>query len=233
MGKWGKYIFILVLTAGLFAVSWYASFYFNQRRITEMRSIQEQIATDILSSETDFSLLQELSCDNISQTITSEQLGSLAGRISFTEENIGSGSQIDNLKKQYTLLQVKDFLLKKRISERCKTSLTTVLYFYGTAEACKDCTKQGYVLDAAREKYPDLRIYSFDYDLDLSTIRAMKSIYKVVGPLPALVVNGKTSTGFKTLEELEALLPKEFVKAAAQEKAAAAKAANTATVKGQ
>jgi hypothetical protein len=233
MGKWGKYIFVLVLTGGLFAVSWYASLHFNQRRITEMRNIQEQIATDILSSETDFSLLQELSCDNIGQTITSEQLGSLAGRISFSEENIGSGAQIDNLKKQYTLLQVKDFLLKKRISERCKTSLTTVLYFYGTAEACKDCTKQGYVLDAAREKYPDLRIYSFDYNLDLSTIRAMKSIYKVIGPLPALVVNGKTSTGFKTLEELEALLPKEFVKAAAQEKAAAAKAANTATVKGQ
>jgi hypothetical protein len=122
---------------------------------------------------------------------------------------------------------VKDFLLRKRISERCKTPLITVLYFYGTGEGCPDCTKQGYVLDAAREKYSDLRIYSFDYNLELSTIRAMKSIYKVSNPLPSLVVNGKTYAGFKTLEQLEALLPKDYVKAA-QEKAAAEAKANAA-----
>ncbi len=216
MTGWKKYFFVLVLTCGVFAVSWYVSSTFNQRRIAEMRDIQQKIATDILSSETDFSLLQELSCDAINQTITSEELASLASRISFTEDSLGT-EQVELLKKQYTLLQVKDFLLRKRISERCKTPLTTVLYFYGTGEECKECTKQGYVLDATREKYSELRIYSFDYNLELSTIRALRSIYKVSEPLPSLIINGKTYAGFKTLEEIEALLPKEFVKKA-QEK---------------
>ncbi len=217
-GKWGKYFYVLLLTCGVFAVSWYVSSNFNQRRITEMRDIQQKIATDILSSETDFALLQELSCGDINQTITSEELGSLASRITFSESSIGA-DQIDVLKKQYALLQVKDFILKKRIAERCKTPFVAVLYFYGTENDCEDCTKQGYVLDAAREKYPDLRIYSFDYNLDLSTVRALRSVYKVQGPLPALVVNGKINTGFHTLEELEDLLPKDFIKKA-QEKAA-------------
>lgn len=217
-----------MLTIGVFAVSWYVSASFNQRRVVEMRDIQQKIATDILSSETDFSLLQELSCDAINQTITSEELSSLASRISFTEDSLAT-DQVELLKKQYTLLQVKDFLLHKRISERCKTSLITVLYFYGTGESCKECTKQGYVLDAAREKYSDLRIYSFDYSLDFSTTRALRSIYKVGGDLPALVVNGKTYTGFKTLEELEALLPKDFIRKA-QEKAKLQQKASTATV---
>jgi hypothetical protein len=226
MSKWGKYIFVLILTCGVFAVSWFVSSSFNEKRVADMRNIQQQIATDILSSETDFSLLQELSCEDINQTITSEQLGSLASRISFTEESI-AGEQIDLLKKQYMLLQVKDFLLKKRISERCKTPITTVLYFYATEDACEDCTKQGYVLDSAREKYSDLRIYSFDYHLDLSTIRALKSVYSIDGPLPALVVNGKTYTGFKTLEQLEALLPKDFIKKAQEKAAAQAKEATS------
>lgn len=228
MTGWKKYIFVLVLTCGVFAVSWYVSSTFNQRRIVEMRDIQQKIATDILSSETDFSLLQEMSCDAINQTITSEELSSLASRISFTEDSLAT-DQVELLKKQYTLLQVKDFLLHKRISERCKTTLTTVLYFYGTGESCKECTKQGYVLDAAREKYSELRIYSFDYNLDISTIRALKSIYKVGENLPALVVNGKTYTGFKTLEELEGLLPKEFIRKA-QEKAKSQQKAPTNTI---
>ncbi len=226
MQGWKKYFFVLILTCGVFAVSWYVSSNFNERRVAEMRDIQQQIATDILSSETDFSLLQELSCDDINQTITSEQLASLANRIAFTEEGNAS-AQVELLKKQYMLLEVKDFLLRKRISERCKTPLVSVLYFYGTGGACENCTRQGYVLDAAREKYPELRIYSFDYRLELSTIRALRSIYKVSEPLPALVVNGKTYSGFKTLQELEALLPKDFVKKA--QEAAAAKASKETT----
>ncbi len=226
MGKWSKYFYVLVLTCGVFAVSWYVSSNFNQRRVAEMRDIQQKIATDILSSETDFSLLQELSCEDINRSLTTEELGSLASRIAFSEQSINP-QQIELLKQQYTLLQVKDYLLKKRVSERCKTPFTTVIYFYGTGEDCEDCTRQGYVLDAAREKYPELRIYSFDYNLDLSTIRALRSIYKVQEPLPALVVNGKTNTGFKTLEELEALLPKEFIKKAEEKAALDAKKVET------
>jgi hypothetical protein len=70
--------------------------------------------------------------------------------------------------------------------------------------------KQSYVLDAIREKYPTLRLYSFDYNLDLSTIKALKSIYKITDALPGLVIDGKTVNGFKTVSEIESLLPKVF-----------------------
>lgn len=205
-----KYLVVLLLTVGIFAVSWYVSVYFNQRRIVEIRDVQQKVATDILSTETDFSLLQELSCDEISRSTTSEELAKLADRISFTEQSV-QGDQIDVLKKQYTLLQVKDFLLKKRISERCKTPLSTVLYFYATDKECDDCTKQGYVLDAIRSERPEVRVYSFDYNLDLSTIKALRSVYKIEGTLPALVINGKTYSGFQSLEQLRSILPKQVV----------------------
>ena len=219
MKQWGKYIFVFVVTCGIFAVSWYASAYFSQKKVAEIRDIQNKIAVDILSSETQYSLLEELSCTDLNSSIVSDELVNLADRISYSEQNVSAQEEILFLKKQYTILQVKDYLLKKRISERCKTPFTTVFYFYGNQENCEDCEKQSYVLDAAREKYPELRSYSFDYNLDLSTIRALRSIYKVGEPLPALVVNGKTYAGFRTLEQLEALLPKDFIKRA-QEKAA-------------
>jgi len=220
MRNWGKYIFVFLVTCGIFAISWYASAYFSQKKIAEIRDIQNKIAVDILSSETQYSLLEELSCSDLDSSIISDELVNLADRISYSEQNVSAQEEILLLKKQYTILQVKDYLLKKRVSERCKTEFITIFYFYGSQENCKECTRQSYVLDAAREKYPELRIYSYDYGLDLSTIRALRSIYKVGEPLPALVINGKTYAGFKNLEQLEVLLPKDFVKEA-QEKAAA------------
>jgi hypothetical protein len=54
-----------------------------------------------------------------------------------------------------------------------------------------------------------VRVYSFDYNLDLSTIKALRSIYKISDTLPAVVIQGKTYQGFQTLEQVRAILPKQ------------------------
>ncbi|HRH24878.1 MAG TPA: hypothetical protein PLQ20_00870 [Candidatus Paceibacterota bacterium] len=205
-----KYFFVFLVTCGIFAVGWYLSSYVNNKKINQIKDIQNKIAIDILSSETQFSLLEELSCQDLSNSVLSKEIATIADKISYTEQTTGNRDEVELLKKQYTILQVKDFLLTKRIAERCKQKINTIFYFYGSKDACSECVKQGYVLDALREKYQALRVYSFDYNLDLSTIKALNSIYKIQNTLPSLVVNGKTVSGFKTVEELESLLPKEL-----------------------
>jgi hypothetical protein len=210
MKNLGKYIFVFLITSGIFITAWYLSTYVNKQKIAEIRDIQDKVAIDILSSETQFSLLEEMSCQDLTRSVFSEEISSLASKISYSEQNVGAKDEVLMLKKQYTILQVKDFLLTKRIGERCGKPPVTILYFYGNKDSCSDCVKQGYVLDAMHEQFPELRIYSFDYNLDLSTIRALRSIYKIDNTLPALVVGNKTMSGFKTVEELTALLPKDF-----------------------
>jgi glutaredoxin len=203
----GKYIVVFMVTCGIFAASWYLSSYFSEKKLAEIRNMQNKISTDILSSETQFSLLEEMSCQEVDSSILSQEIATLADKLTYSEQNVSAREEILMLKKQYSILQVKDFLLSKRIGERCGKKPVSIFYFYADRERCPDCVKQGYVLDALRNKYPDLRTYSFDSELDLSTIRALKSIYKVTDTLPALVLDGKTVSGFKTIEELEALLP--------------------------
>jgi hypothetical protein len=206
-----KYFFVFLITCGIFATAWYLSAYVNNKKINEIKDIQNKISIDILSSETQFSLLEELSCQDLDKSILSQEIAAIADKINYSEQNVSATSEIEMLKKQYTILQVKDFLLSKKIAERCGQKIATLFYFYGNKDACTDCVKQSYVLDALREKYPPLRVYSFDYNLDLSTIKALTSIYKINDTLPALVIQGKTLSGFKTVEELEKLLPKELV----------------------
>ena len=54
---------------------------------------------------------------------------------------------------------------------------------------------------------PSLRIYAFDYNLDLSVIRTLKSIYKLSGELPAIVIDRVPYYGFKNKENILSLIP--------------------------
>jgi len=205
---WKKYIIVFFITSSVFIGGLWFSNYLNDKKIAQLKSIESTISLDLLSSETQFALLEELSCKDISTTtVLSSELNSLADKISYSESNIGTdNTDIISLKKYYSLLEIKDYLLMKKITERCGEKSIFVLYFYKN-ENCDDCTKQGYVLTNLREKYPNLRVYSFDYNLDVSAIKAMTSIYKVTDNLPAIVINGKVYNGFKTVEEIEKTFP--------------------------
>lgn len=204
-----KYLIVFVITVIIFIGAFSASKYFEQQRIAEVQAIEDKIALDIIASETQFALLKELSCKAIDQsTAFSEEINELAQKLSSMEESVGNtNSDVINLKKYYSLLQVKDYLLTKQISERCRVKPPTIIYFYSNAGDCSDCKKEGYVLDRLRSQYPELRIYSFDYNLDLSVVRTIESMYAVGNNLPALIIDEKPYYGFRDAESIEKLIP--------------------------
>src|SRR3989344_5705422 len=209
MIDWKKYLLVFFITAGIFLSAVYLTNYFNGKKLSELRSIQDKISIDLLSSETQYALLEELSCSDVTNTFLSPELASLADKIEYSEKNIGNNDEFIELKKSYSLLEIKDYLLMKKISARCGFKNIFILYFYTTAENCTECVKQGFALDVLREKYPEVRVYSFDYNLiDLSAVKAMTSIYKIKDTaLPALVIDSKVYTGFQDVETIEEIKP--------------------------
>ncbi|HWC57991.1 MAG TPA: hypothetical protein VG621_03540, partial [Candidatus Paceibacterota bacterium] len=170
-----KYIMVLLLTAGIFVASWYLSASINRHKFAALQAAQNKMSVDILSSETQFDLLKQNSCDDSGASVFADDLATLADKIAYSEQNFGSSDDIATLKQQYTLLEVRDFLLTKQVAERChEPDPQTIFYFYGTKEGCPDCVKESYVLDALHQNNPYLRVYSFDYNLDLSTIKALR-----------------------------------------------------------
>ena len=96
----------------------------------------------------------------------------------------------------------------QQIASKCKTKPVSVLYFYSNAGDCPECSRAGDVLTYLRQTYPELRVYSFDYNLDLSALQTLTSLKKVHAPLPAFVINNRTPVyGFRSLDEMEALIP--------------------------
>ena len=206
---WKKYAYTFLITAAIFVTAIFLSNYFSQKKINEIKNIESRIAVDILASETQFSLLSELSCRDISSSLLSKELATLGDKLSYTEQNRGSDdAEVINLKKYYSLLQIKDFLLMQKIKERCGGKTLSMMYFYSNEDnKCPDCEKEGFVLTRLRQEYPELRVYSFDYDLDLSALQTLISVYNIKNEQPALLVNDEAYYGFTSIEQMKELIP--------------------------
>jgi hypothetical protein len=206
---WKKYLIVFLITVCLFLTATYVSNYFSNKKVDQIKSIQDSIAINILSSETQFSLLQESSCKNVSGSILSDELDELGHKLEWGQANLGDTAEVSYLKKYYSLLEIKDYLLMKKISSSCGTKSAFILYVYTTKDNCSECEKESLVLSTLREKHPEIRVYSFDYSIDLSAVRSLLQIYKIKDTeLPALVLDDTLLSGFHSLDDLEARVQK-------------------------
>lgn len=225
---WKKYLLVFLITGTIFVTAIYISNAINSKRITEIKSIQDTVSTDILSSETQFSLLSELSCKEAGNSLLSSEISDLGQKISYNEGGSNT-SEIVQLKKYYSLLEIKDYLLMKQVSEKCGKKFMFALYFYDQGDKCPDCDKASYALTYLRQKYPDLRVYSFDYGLDLSAVSTIIKIFDIKKELPAIVIGDTTINGFQDKDTLEKILTKEYPAETKADLKAAKTASSTAT----
>ena len=183
---WRKYVCSFLISGAIFVTAILLSSYFSQKKINDIRSIQDKIAIDILSSETQFSLLEESSCKDVGTGSLSDELGELEQKLAHTESRRGVNDiEVQTLKQYYSLLEIKDYLLMNKISEKCKKTPLSIIYFYSTDDSCGDCQREGYVLDSLRQTYPELREDSFDYNINLLALKTLLSIHQHQNTLPA------------------------------------------------
>lgn len=227
--EYAKYIITFLVTAGLFATVFYVAKISSDQSLRSVTTEQDELAINLLSSEVQFALLKTGGCTQDGNSILTPELGQLGERLASMESQLGTDNEdVIRLKKYYSLLEIKDYMLVSELGQRCNFKPVTVIYFYSNKD-CPDCEKQGYVLTALREKYPALRIYSFDADLELSAIKTLQIISDVPSTFPTLVIDKKVYTGFKSIEDIEKAEPRLAKMLAEQKKIEAKAAATTAT----
>ena len=208
-----RYIIVFFITLVIFALAFFMSSIFSNNKISQLREIQEQIAIDILSTETRYALLEQTSCAHSVTSLEEEQglsreLNDLARRLKFMESQLGSEDEdVLFVKKYYSLLQVKDYLLMEEIKNRCGENLFTILYFH--EGDCEECQKQSLVLDELVSQYPETRVYWFDKEVNTPAVQTMLSIFGIKQG-PTLVINDRTYEGFLTFEQIQSIAPEAF-----------------------
>ena len=212
--KWTRYILALIVTIAIFFIAFSVSGMFANKKIDEVRAIQDKISTDILSIETRFALLGSTSCehvvanDDFEKGLTDE-LNMLANQVKFMESERGAvDPDVLLIKEKYNLLQIKDYLLMKDLGNRCNRNITSILYFH--SQDCSDCKKESIILDELHNKYPEVRIYWIDKDFSTPAIETIISMFHVK-ETPSIFLAGKLKTGLVSIEDITKMLPKEIV----------------------
>lgn len=204
---WKKYLIVFLITLGIFFIAIVISTKLSDKRFQELRAFQDKLTTDILSSETRFALLERTSCKHfIDDAILTEELGLFGDRLASMERQLDAGDpDVEQLKRYYSLLQIKDYLLVSQLAEKCNTHPVVIIYFY--SQDCTECERQGYVLADVQKDYPNISVYGFDYDTELSAVRTLASTLNVTADMtPVLIINDQLYSGGVTEEKLRSIL---------------------------
>ncbi len=198
------YIFALLATVALFLIAFGISVYINNKKTENLKSDEDKIAVNILSLETEYDLLTKSSCESFDSNALRQDLDTLSSKLSFMEDQLGSDNQdVLRLKRYYTILEIKDYLLMQNISKQCKTPLVSILYFYSEKD-CPDCQTQDYLLGGIADEYGNsVAIYKFDYDIDLPVLKTLITLHNVPAKAPAYDINGKPYGTMSSLSDLE------------------------------
>ncbi|MCA9485926.1 MAG: hypothetical protein KC506_03720, partial [Nanoarchaeota archaeon] len=170
--------------------------------------LEQQIQNDIINLETLYLLEDQFPCNPEILEVTSQRLDYLGELITVLEVKQGKfDPQVLELKKLYTVLETRHFILTESRNSQCSENQNTALFFYSNAETCEaGVEKTAFVLTFLRNKYDNFNVYSFDIDLDSNIISALKSQYGIQGCSSVVLNKEKLSFPIENASQLESLI---------------------------
>ena len=204
--SWDKYFSVFLITFLIFVIGILLSQTISSKSSKEILKTQKQVKNYILSLNLQSDIASEYICQVNVFDLTKEKLN-LGQQIEILEKNLGKENEIvRDLKQDYSLLSIRQWLLVKQVREKCNRNINIILFFYSNTNNSSESESQGYVLDYLYEKEPeDIVIYAFDMDEDNPALDTIKSIYGIE-VAPSVVVNERLFSGFQSKGRIEMLL---------------------------
>lgn len=110
------------------------------------------------------------------------------------------------LKRDYTMLSIRAWLLSLNVKEKCGKDIIPILYFY--SKDCESCIEQGNVLDSIRSEDKRVAVFTIDLNLNESIITVIKDTYNI-SEAPSLIIEKNTSfKGFTSESQLKQVISK-------------------------
>ncbi len=107
------------------------------------------------------------------------------------------------LKRDYTLLSIRTWLLSLDVREECGEEIIPALYFY--SRDCDSCINQSYVLDGIKKGNPNFSAFIVDFNMDEPIVKIIKNVYNVK-EVPSFIINERLYSGYQNLEEMEKII---------------------------
>jgi len=106
-----------------------------------------------------------------------------------------------NQKKIFNENELVYLLLMNRMIKKCNISKQVILFFYQNSADCRKCDDQSFILNDIsllddEDNYRDTAIFSFDMDLNLSTLNLLSKYYEIE-KYPCIIINEEKYCGIQ------------------------------------
>ena len=196
-----RYFIAFILTTGIFTLGLFLGIILTDAKLSEVEKLQLEFRNRLTNLEIEDLLIDDKICQFDDINILVDELSNIGETITAIEDDPHTKKDsIVALKEYYSLLEIRHMIFMQKFNHECGNNYDIILYFYSNDEdKCPDCASQGYILSYLRDKYDNVRVYSYDVDLNNPTIRTLMQINNVT-EVPSLVINDVLYNKYSTRE---------------------------------
>jgi len=202
-----RFFLAFIFSLSIFLIGLLVGFSLTMQRTSYLEEIAYKQKIDYESLQLQ-SLYFDISLTNESCSVFNKILETSLSDVANAQSKVdlymkeSSSKNYIEIKRDYTLAQIRYWLLNKKIAEPCSPDNVAVLYFYSNKE-CGDCALQGAILTYLKEKLKDkLLVFSIDSDFSYEPmVNVLKGTYNITR-VPTLVIKDKKIEGLISLKNL-------------------------------
>ena len=204
------YIIAGILTLVIFLLGLFLGLFFEEKRIDFIRGENEEQRLEFASLQLQYmyvsQLNKEIKCPALASTLEQSMvsLDKARERIeTYSQETKLNKERFAQLKKDYTISQLRYWLLSKDLKELCDFRLSTILYFYSDEEECPSCDEQAFILSYLKKIFNEkLLIFALDGRFEEEPmVRILQESYDITY-YPTLIIDEVKFDGFRPREEI-------------------------------
>lgn len=205
-----KYIIAGLITIGIFLLGLFLGLAIEGKRVNYIESVSKKQNLEFSSLQLQYAFIDQLSqekdCLAVQKTFEQNINNLESTRIrleNFDRDATLNKNELDILKNEYLLAQIRYWLLAERTRDLCGSDIISVLYFFSDEKECPDCDKQAFVLTYLKKRFKDrLLIFSFDSKFEQEQmVSLLKNTYGI-GKFPTIVIEGEPKSGFQSKEAI-------------------------------
>ncbi|MBU5689579.1 MAG: hypothetical protein QXM68_01385 [Candidatus Aenigmatarchaeota archaeon] len=193
------YVFAAILSLVLYSIGIITGIYIQKQSQNSVEARLEQIQRSIENTQLEYlyinSLGEKISCDSFKILVdeTTNNVWQIGDELVKLESESNNEKFVE-LKKEYSLLSIRAWILNNYFKNKCNSDDKVILYFYSIP--CDQCIIQGKILDDLRENElkGKLKVFVLDINVEEPMVELVKKTYKINGT-PSIVVENKTFYG--------------------------------------
>lgn len=203
--NWKRYVLAIIIGTALFIIGFLITYSISYGEYLRVSNVQGELSYRIFQDKLKYSFFKEDICSIDYYSKITEDLAFQGQLINDLEIRLGKTDEAVLFRKQfYTLVEIEHFELIRDLNRKCDYNVTILLFFYSNDKADLDESERvGNILGVVSQRNPNVKIYSFDINLDSELINLLKEKYQVEKS-PTIVVNEKVKiTQVKNIDDIE------------------------------